>query len=178
VVAKGRRRKSATYGEGCSFYSHWRRLANGGARLWVARAVAVVKPWAVEWRQPRSECGWHGGAVVQTVWLTSGAHAVSYFPELSKLAQTWKLKTDTLPYSKTFQILHAARLGYYKQFSQLCRHPNLDIIRVKNPGTDSPCESLMKLKRGLILLENLINSPKILLDLNFTKVNLVGITCM
>jgi hypothetical protein len=26
--------------------------------------------------------------------------------------------------------------------------------------------------------KNLINSPKILLDLNFTKVNLVGITCM
>jgi hypothetical protein len=104
VVAKGRRRKSATYGEGCSFYSRWRRLANGGARLWVARAVAVVKPWAAEWRQPRSECGWHGGAVVQTVWLTSGAHAVSYFPELSKLAQTLKLKMDALPCSKNSQF--------------------------------------------------------------------------
>jgi hypothetical protein len=86
--------------------------------------------------------------------------AVSYFLELSKLAQIWKLKMDLLPYFKNFQILHAARLGHYEQFSQLCRDPNLHTIRVKNPGTDSPFESLMNLKRGLILLEKSDKFPK------------------
>jgi hypothetical protein len=36
----------------------------------------------------------------------------------------------------------------------------------------------MNFKRDLNILENLINSPKFLLDLIFTNVNLVGITCM
>jgi hypothetical protein len=38
-----------------------------------------------------------GGTVVWTVCLMSGAHAVLYFPELSKLAQKWKLKMVALP---------------------------------------------------------------------------------
>jgi hypothetical protein len=44
-------------------------------------------------------------------------------------------------------------LGYYEQFSELCRHPILNGIRVKNPGTDSTFESLMNFKRDLNLLE-------------------------
>jgi hypothetical protein len=36
----------------------------------------------------------------------------------------------------------------------------------------------MNFKRDLNLLQNLINSPKFLLDLIFEDVNLVGITCM
>jgi hypothetical protein len=44
-------------------------------------------------------------------------------------------------------------LGYYEQFSELCRHPILNGIRVKNPGTDSSFESLMNFKRDLNLLE-------------------------
>jgi hypothetical protein len=47
------------------------------------------------------------------------AHTVLYFLELSKPAQTWKLKMDALPYSKNSQLLHVARLGHYEQFSQL-----------------------------------------------------------
>jgi hypothetical protein len=127
-----------------------------------------------------SECGQHGGTIVRTVWLTSGAHTVSYFPELSKPAQTWKLEMDALPCSKNSQFLHVARLGptrfrifpnYRNQlklgnskwmpylapkipnFSQLCRHPILNIIIVKNPRTDSTFESLMNFKRDLNLLE-------------------------
>jgi hypothetical protein len=37
--------------------------------------------------------------------------------------------------------------------SQSCRHPILKRIRVNNPGTDSTFESLMNLKRDIILLE-------------------------
>jgi hypothetical protein len=81
------------------------------------------------------------------------AHAVLYFPELSKLTQSWKLKMDALPYSKNSQFLHVARLGYCKQFSQLCRHLILNRIRVKNPGTDLTFESLMNFERDLNLLE-------------------------
>jgi hypothetical protein len=58
VAAKGRRRKKAAHGEGCSFYSRRRRLANGGVRLWAARAAA--KPLAAEQWWSRSEHGWHG----------------------------------------------------------------------------------------------------------------------
>jgi hypothetical protein len=104
--------------------------------------------------------------------------AVSYFPELSKAAQTWKFKMDAVPYSTNCQFFHVARFTHYEQFSQLCRHLILNRIRVKNPRTDSTFESLKNFKRDLNLLKNLINSPKFLLDLIFTKVNLVGITCM
>jgi hypothetical protein len=87
------------------------------------------------------------------VWLTSGAHAVSYFPELSKPTQTWKLKMDVLPCSKNPQLLHVARQGHYEQFPQLCRHLINNRIRGKNPGTDLAFESLMNFKMDLNLLE-------------------------
>jgi hypothetical protein len=61
-----------------------------------------------------------GSAVIRTVWLTSRAHAVFFFSELSKPAQTLKFKIGTLTCSKYSQFLHVASLGYYEQFSQLC----------------------------------------------------------
>jgi hypothetical protein len=85
---------------------------------------------------------------------------------------------DVLPYSKNSQFLHVARLRHYKEFLQLWRDQILNRIRVKNPGTDSTFEYLMNFKRDLNLLENLINSPKFVLEMVFTKVNLVGITCV
>jgi hypothetical protein len=75
-------------------------------------------------------------------------------------------------------FLDMAGLGYYEQFSQLCRHPMSNINRAKNPGSDSTFEFLMNFKKDLNLPENLVNSPKFFLDLIFTKVNLVGITYM
>jgi hypothetical protein len=79
---------------------------------------------------------------------------------------------------KNSQFLHESRLEYFEQHSLLCRLqiPNINIV--KNHGTDSKFESLMNFKRDSNLLENLINSPKFLLDLVFTKVNLVGYTCI
>jgi hypothetical protein len=73
--------------------AHWQRRGGGGKGLltgrgapfiavrggWQIAARVVVKSWAVERRWPRSECGRHGSAIVRTVWLTSGAHAVLYF---------------------------------------------------------------------------------------------------
>jgi hypothetical protein len=64
-----------------------------------------------------------------------------------------EIKNGCLTYSKKSQFLHVATLGYYEQFSQLCRLPILNRIRVKNPGTDSTFESLMNFKRDLNLLE-------------------------
>jgi hypothetical protein len=78
---------------------------------------------------------------------------VLYFPKLFKLAQTWKLKMDALPYSKNSQFLHVDRLVHYQQFSQLFRHPIINRIRVKTPRIDSTFESLMNFKRNLNLLE-------------------------
>jgi hypothetical protein len=85
---------------------------------------------------------------------------------------------DVLPCSKNFQFLHAAILKYYEQFSQLCRHPILYRIRVKNSGTDSIIEYLLNFKRVKTSWKNLVNSLKFFLDLIFIKVNLVGITYM
>jgi hypothetical protein len=97
------------------------------------------------WSARRQRCSDH----VADGWV----HTVLYFSELSELAQIWKLKMDALPYSKNFQFLHVARLGHYEQFSQLCRHPILNRIRVKNPRTDSTFESFMNFQRDLNLLE-------------------------
>jgi hypothetical protein len=100
--------------------------------------------------------------VVRTGRLTSGPGGFFIIPELSKLVQTWKLKKNALPCFKNSQNLHAARLGYYEQLSQVCRHPILERIRVKNPGTDSTFESLLNFKRGLNLPEKSGKFPKIL----------------
>jgi hypothetical protein len=51
-------------------------------------------------------------------------------------------------------------IGYYEQFSELCQHPNIHRIRVKNPGTDAPFESLMNLKGGSIVREKSDKFPK------------------
>jgi hypothetical protein len=53
-----------------------------------------------------------------------------------------------------------ANLGYYEQYSQMCRHPIPNRIRAKNPGTDSTFESLMNFKRDLTLLEIFDKFPK------------------
>jgi hypothetical protein len=82
---------------------------------------------------PLFECALRSpGASVRTVGLTSGAHVVSYFLELSKPAQIWKLKMDALPYSKIFQFLHGARLVQYEQFSQLCDIQFLTELELKS----------------------------------------------
>jgi hypothetical protein len=113
------------------------------AKPWADKAVAAVRTQSAQRRRcsDRVADGW--------------AHTVLYFPKLSKLTQTWKLKIDALPCSKNFQFLHVARLGNYDQFSKLCIHPILNRIRVKNPGTDSTFESLMNFKRDLNLLEKI-----------------------
>jgi hypothetical protein len=48
--------------------------------------------------------------------------------------------------AKNSQILHAAVLGHYEEFSQLCRHPIHNRIGVKNPRIDPPFEFLMIFK--------------------------------
>jgi hypothetical protein len=65
--------------------------------------------------------------------------------------------------------LHAARLGYYEQFSKLCRHPIPHINGAKNPGSDLTFESLMNFKRDLDLSEKSGKFSKILSCLDFHK---------
>jgi hypothetical protein len=100
---------------------------------------------------------------VRTVRLTSGPHVVfDFFSNLSKTNSILKFKMGVLSCSKNFQFWHAARLGYCKQFSQLCQHPIHNINRAKNPGSDSTFESLMNFKKGLNLLEKSGKFSKIL----------------
>jgi hypothetical protein len=72
-----------------------------------------------------------------------GPHAVLIFFNLTKNGSNLKIEKNVLICSKNSQILQEPRLGHYEQFSQLCRYPNLNTIRVKIPGTDSPFEILM-----------------------------------
>jgi hypothetical protein len=111
------------------------------AKPWANKAAAVVRTRSAQLGRcsDRVADGW--------------AHTVLYFSKLSKLAQTCKLKMDVLTCSKNSQFLHVAILGHYEQFCQLCRHPIMNRIRVKNPGTDSTFESLINFKRDLNLLE-------------------------
>jgi hypothetical protein len=69
-----------------------------------------------------------------------GPHTVLIFFNSTKTGLNLKFEKECLT---LLQILHAARLGNYEQFSQLCQHPNLNKIRVKISGTDSPFEILM-----------------------------------
>jgi hypothetical protein len=55
--------------------------------------------------------------------------------------------------SKDFEFLHADSLGYYEQFSRLCRHQIPNRNRAKNPGPDSTIESLMNFKWDSSFLE-------------------------
>jgi hypothetical protein len=70
VAAKGRRRKRAAHRGGAPFIDG-------------------------EGESSRNAVG-TGSTVVRTMRQTSGAHTVFDFPELSKPAQTWKLKMDVL----------------------------------------------------------------------------------
>jgi hypothetical protein len=63
---------------------------------------------------------------------------------------------------KNSQYLHAAILKYDEQFSQLCRHPVLNINRAKNPGPNLTFDSLMNFKRDLNLSEKSGKFSKIL----------------
>jgi hypothetical protein len=114
-----------------------------------------LKPWATKrWWWPRSgrrRCGL--GADVRTVRLTIGPHVVSHFSELSKLAESYKVKKTALSFSKNFQFLNEASLEYSEQLFKLCQLQIPHRDRVKNPGTDSIFESLMNFKRDWNLLE-------------------------
>jgi hypothetical protein len=81
------------------------------------------------------------------------AHAVFLFFLNYRNSSNLEIEYGCLPCFQNFQFLHVARTGYYEQFSQLCQHPILNRIRVKNPGTDSTFEFLMNFKRHLNHLE-------------------------
>jgi hypothetical protein len=113
----------------------------------VGGKAAAVVPWA------RQGGGGHCLREVGAVRMQSargldraadgGPHAVLIFFNLTKIGSNLKFEKNALLCSKNSQIVHAARLGHYDQFSQLFRHPNLNRIRVKIPGIDSPFENLM-----------------------------------
>jgi hypothetical protein len=122
----------------------WRR--DCGQRGGGSEAIGMTKRW-----QPRLNCHWRGlGTDVRTVRLMGGPHVVLIF---FQFIQNWlKFKNSYwVPYLQKFPFFHAARLGHYEQFSQLCWHPIPNINRANNPRSDSTVECLMNFKRGLNL---------------------------
>jgi hypothetical protein len=73
-----------------------------------------------------------------------------------------EIENGCLTLLQKFPILHVARLGHDKQYSQLCRHPIPNAIRVKNARTNLTFESLMNFKMDLNLLEKSDKFYKIL----------------
>jgi hypothetical protein len=132
-----------------------------------------------KWQRPRSERGQHGWPCCLDKAADGWGPTVSDFFNLSQTGSTLnKNKMGALSYYKNSQFLHAARQQYWEQHSQLWRLQISNRSKVKNPVTDSVFESLLNFKRDSNLQKNLINCPKFLLDLIFTKVNLVVYTCM
>jgi hypothetical protein len=131
---------------------------SGGRRGGGGEAVGMAKR-----RRPWLKCRRRGlGADVRTVRLTGGPHVVLIFLQFIQNWLKLKIQMGALSCSKSSQFLHAARLGYYEQFSQLCRHLIPNINRSKNPGSDSTFESLMNFIRGLNLPEKSGKFRKIL----------------
>jgi hypothetical protein len=121
---------------------------NGG------RKMVAVKPWARARRRPLlSEGARRGlGASIQTGSPTDGSRAVfDFFFNLSKTGSTLNIQNWCLILLQKFPIFSCGYLGYYEQFSQLCRHPILNINRAKNLGPDLTFESLINFKRDLQL---------------------------
>jgi hypothetical protein len=62
---------------------------------------------------------------------------------------------ESLTYSKNSKFLHEAILEYSKELSQFRGLHIQNTNNVKNPGTDSIFESLMKFKRDSNLLQKI-----------------------
>jgi hypothetical protein len=128
---------------------------NGGRERWAA------KPWvrAMRW-SPLTKSARHSlGTSVRTVRLTGGPQAVLIFFQFIQNWLNFK-NSKWVPYYE--QFFHAACLGYYELFSQLCRHPIPNTNRAKNPGLDLTFESLMNFKIDLNLPEKSGKFSKIL----------------
>jgi hypothetical protein len=89
----------------------------------VGGEAAATVPWALS--EGGSVWSGRGRSVVWTGRLTGVPSGFNIFLNLSKPAQTWKLKMDALLCSKKSQILGAARLGHYEQHSWVVRQANM-----------------------------------------------------
>jgi hypothetical protein len=73
-----------------------------GRRAW---RPGAVKPRA---RQSGGGCGMNvvgtGGAVIRTVWLTSGAHTVLYFSQIIQTSSNLKIENGCLTLLQKFPI--------------------------------------------------------------------------
>jgi hypothetical protein len=65
---------------------------------------------------------------------------VLIFSRINQTDSNLKVKNGCLTVLQKFPSFHAARLGHYEQFSQLCQRQNLNRCRVKIPGKDSQFE--------------------------------------
>jgi hypothetical protein len=82
-------------------------------------------------RHPLYEDGQRGLGAVRSVRLTAGAHVVFLLSLNYPNQLNFKNQNGCFILLKNTQILHVGILGYYEHFSQLCRHPNLNRIRVR-----------------------------------------------
>jgi hypothetical protein len=97
--------------------------------------------------------------------------------QYSKSSENFEFKSSAFPRSKNIKTLEGARFRYNTQHSPLSQLQIPTVIHAINFGIDSNLNVLSILKGFQPCGKNLKNSPKISLDLIYTKVNLVGITC-
>jgi hypothetical protein len=93
---------------------------------------------------PLSEGSWRDLGAIRSVKPTAEAHVVFLISSNYPNRFNFKNQNGCFNLLQKFPNFACGSLGYYEHFSQLCRHPNPNRIRVKNPGSDSPFESLLK----------------------------------
>jgi hypothetical protein len=170
VQCRGRKREEL-HSAHDAFYSRKRRWTPASAV-----AELVDRKWL--WRL-RSGARRAVGAPLFRQWGWQAApHGLIFFLDFPKPFQNCKFKIDVFDCSKNSQVLYETILKYYAQFSKLCQLQITNINHVKNPRIDLIFESSTNFKGSKLSRKNLINSPTFSLDLIFTKVNLVGHTCM
>jgi hypothetical protein len=106
------------------------------------------------------------------------ARYVKEFFKFPNSTQTCKFKREAFPCSKNIQIVHEARLECFEQLSPLGQLQIRNRIHVINSGIEFNLNLPWILKGFKPCGKKLINSLKFYLNMVFTKVNLVGHTCM
>jgi hypothetical protein len=142
----------------------WPPTAHGHRRV---TACGVVRARMDDRREPFK----------RSLWLTSGPRLFSDFSRFSIL-QTLKSKSMTFPMSKLCQFLQVRQLETHGATFLFGTTSNSLRISSYNFWNKFKFESSLNFRGVQTFLEKVINSLKFPLHMIFTKVNLVGYTCM
>jgi hypothetical protein len=152
-----------------------------GERAWSRvserRGELLHHGWQQSWRW--GGAGWRApgvGQKAQANWQVGPDQFKLFLYFIS--SQTLKFKIEAFTVPKNIQILYEARFEHCKQLSPLAELQIPTGSYVIKFGTDSNLNLSWILTGFKPCGKNLVNSLKLYIDFIFTKLNLVGYTCM